>query len=112
MNPTFLLWLGAAMATFLGAATVSRAYVDNGKLWVLAASLALYCIGNLMMVRLMRESGLALAVSISSVVQLVALALIGVLWFGERLTGLQTAGVVLGVVLGILIMAASLKRTA
>ncbi len=35
MNPTFLLWLGAAMATFLGAATVSRAYVDNGKLWVL-----------------------------------------------------------------------------
>eukprot|EP01035_Chromulina_nebulosa_P015334 gene15334-20316_t len=28
MNPTFLLWLGAAMATFLGAATVCRAYVD------------------------------------------------------------------------------------
>jgi drug/metabolite transporter (DMT)-like permease len=35
---------------------------------------------------------------VSSVVQLVALALIGVLWFGERLTGMQTAGVVLGVV--------------
>ncbi len=35
MNPTFLLWLGAAMATFLGAATVSRAYIDSGKLWVL-----------------------------------------------------------------------------
>jgi glucose uptake protein len=46
----------------------------------------------------MRESGLALAVAISSVVQLVALALIGVLWFGERLTGMQTAGVMLGIV--------------
>jgi small multidrug resistance pump len=64
----------------------------------LALALGCFLVGNLMMVRLMRESGLALAVSISSVVQLVALALIGVLWFGERLTGLQTAGVVLGIV--------------
>jgi small multidrug resistance pump len=77
MNPTFLLWLGAAMATFLGAATVSRAYVDNGKLWVLLASLALYCIGNLMMVKL---------------------NVIAFFLFGERLSAIQTAGVALGVV--------------
>jgi drug/metabolite transporter (DMT)-like permease len=98
MNPTFLLWLGAAMATFLGAATVSRAYVDNGKLWVLAASLALYCIGNLMMVKLMREGGLGLAISASSVAQLLLINIIAFFLFGERLTTQQSVGVALGVV--------------
>lgn len=98
MNPTFLLWLGAAMATFLGAATVSRSYVDNGKLWVLLASLALYCIGNLMMVKLMREGGLGLAISASAIAQLVLINVIAFLLFGERLSAVQTAGVALGVV--------------
>jgi len=98
MNPTFLLWLGAAMATFLGAATVSRAYVDNGKLWVLVASLALYCIGNLMMVKLMREGGLGLAISASSVAQLLIINIIAFFLFGERLTTQQSVGVALGVV--------------
>jgi small multidrug resistance pump len=98
MNPTFLLWLGAAMATFLGAATVSRAYVDNGKLWVLVASLALYCIGNLMMVKLMREGGLGLAISASSVAQLLLVNIIAFFLFGERLTTQQSVGVALGVV--------------
>jgi drug/metabolite transporter (DMT)-like permease len=97
MNPTFLLWLGAAMATFLGAATVSRAYVDNGKLWVLLASLALYCIGNLMMVKLMREGGLGLAISASAIAQLVLINVIAFFLFGERLSAVQTAGVALGV---------------
>ncbi|SIQ29778.1 hypothetical protein SAMN05880561_102630 [Rhizobium sp. RU33A] len=98
MNPTFLLWLGAAMATFLGAATVSRAYVDNGKLWVLAASLALYCVGNLMMVKLMREGGLGLAISASAIAQLVLINVIAFFLFGERLSVVQMAGVALGVV--------------
>jgi len=98
MNPSFLLWLSAAMATFLGAATVSRAYVDNGKLWVLAASLALYCIGNLMMVKLMREGGLGLAISASAIAQLVLINVIAFFLFGERLSVIQMAGVVLGVV--------------
>ncbi|WP_377274724.1 hypothetical protein [Rhizobium sp. R86522] len=98
MNPTLLLWLGAAMATFLGAATVSRAYVDNGKLWVLVASLALYSVGNLMMVKLMREGGLGLAISASAVAQLVLINVIAFLVFGERLSAVQMAGVALGVV--------------
>ncbi|THV21368.1 hypothetical protein [Peteryoungia ipomoeae] len=98
MNPSFLLWLSAAMATFLGAATVSRAYVDNGKLWVLAASLALYCIGNLMMVKLMREGGLGLAISASAIAQLVLINVIAFFLFGERLSMVQSIGVALGVV--------------
>lgn len=86
------------MAAFVAANSVLRAYAGSGALLTLMAALGFFLVGNLMMVRLMRESGLALAVSISSVVQLVALALIGVLWFGEKLTGLQMAGVVLGIV--------------
>ena len=84
--------------TFLGAATVSRAYVDNGKLWVLLASLALYCLGNLMMVKLMREGGLGLAISASAIAQLVLINVIAFFLFGERLSAVQTAGVALGVV--------------
>ncbi|UJW74458.1 hypothetical protein [Rhizobium sp. SL42] len=98
MNPVFLLWLGAAMATFLAAATVSRAYVSNNNLWVLAASLALYCLGNLMMVKLMREGGLGLAISASAIAQLVLINVIAFFLFGERLSLVQMAGVALGVV--------------
>lgn len=93
-----MLWLSGAMAAFVLANSVLRAYAASGAWLTLALALFCFLVGNLMMVRLMRESGLALAVSISSVVQLVALALIGVLWFGERLTGVQTAGVALGIV--------------
>lgn len=98
MNPAFLIWLGAAMATFLAAATVSRAYVSNNNLWVLAASLVLYCLGNLMMVKLMREGGLGMAISASAIAQLVLINVIAFFMFGERLSTIQMAGVALGVV--------------
>ncbi|MBO3761245.1 hypothetical protein J5J10_03910 [Ciceribacter sp. L1K23] len=99
MNPAFLLWLGAAMVVFLSAATASRAYIASGdRLWVLLLSLALYCIGNLMMVKLMREGGLGLAISASSVAQLLLINVIAFLVFGERLSATQMAGVALGIV--------------
>ncbi|MFN3635515.1 MAG: hypothetical protein ACK4UZ_07250, partial [Rhizobium rhizophilum] len=65
---------------------------------VLAASLALYCIGNLMMVKLMREGGLGLAISASAIAQLVLINVIAFLLFGERLSTIQMAGVALGVI--------------
>lgn len=98
MNPAFLLWLGSAMVVFLAAATASRAYIASSNLWVLGGSLALYCIGNLLMVKLMREGGLGLAISASSVAQLLLINVIAFLVFGERLTSVQIAGVALGVV--------------
>ncbi|MCL6707249.1 hypothetical protein M8R20_09585 [Pseudomonas sp. R2.Fl] len=98
MNPAFLLWLGVAMVIFLSAATASRAYISSDRLWVLALSLALYCAGNLLMVKLMREGGLGLAISASSVAQLLLINVIAFLVFGERLTTVQMAGVALGIV--------------
>ncbi|MFN0115517.1 MAG: hypothetical protein ACKVPY_12655 [Paracoccaceae bacterium] len=93
-----ILWLCAAMAVFVGANSVLRTYAGGGAVWVLVAALCLFSLGNLMMVRLMRESGLALAISVSSVVQLVLISLVAVVFFGERPTALQLAGMALGVV--------------
>ena len=98
MSGGSLLWLAGAMAVFITANSVLRAYVANSQLAVLLGALVLFSIGNLMMVRLMRESGLAVAISVSSVVQLVMIGLVAWFIFGERPSGLQLAGMALGVV--------------
>lgn len=98
MNLPFLLWLAGSMAVFLSAATASRAYVSSNNLALLLVSLFLYCVGNLMMVRLMREGGLGLAISASAIAQLLLVNVIAFAVFDERLSNTQLAGVGLGVV--------------
>ncbi|MDF1633590.1 hypothetical protein [Mycoplana sp. MJR14] len=98
MNLPFLLWLAGSMAVFLSAATASRAYVSSNNLALLLFSLFLYCVGNLMMVRLMREGGLGLAISASAIAQLLLVNVIAFAVFDERLSNTQLAGVGLGVV--------------
>lgn len=98
MSGGSLIWLAGAMAVFITANSVLRAYVASSQVLVLVGALALFTVGNLMMVRLMRESGLAVAISVSSVVQLVMIGLVAWFIFGERPTGLQVAGMALGVV--------------
>jgi glucose uptake protein len=98
MNPQYLLWLTGAMAVFIGAATATRSYIAINNVLLLVLSLGLYCLGNLMMVKLMREGGLGLAISASSIAQLVVVNIIAITVFGERLSVPQMAGVGLGVV--------------
>lgn len=98
MSGGALVFLAGAMAIFLTAASALRAYVSTGQVWLILASLALYGAGNLLMVRLMRESGMAVAISLSSVLQLVLATLVAVVVFAERPTGLQWAGISLGLV--------------
>ncbi len=108
MNPQFLIWLAGSMAVFLSAATASRAYVASNNLLLLVLSLFLYCVGNLMMVRLMREGGLGLAISASAIAQLLLINVIAFAVFGERLTSTQLAGVGLGVVaMGLMLLPAA-----
>lgn len=104
MNPVFLLWLAGAMAVFLSGATASRAYITSNNILLLIFSLALYCVGNLMMVKLMREGGLGLAISASAVAQLVLINVIAFTVFGERPSMMQLAGVGLGVVAMVLML--------
>jgi glucose uptake protein len=96
-GPT-LLWLGGAMAVFLSASAALRQYVATSHLAVLLVALVLYTAGNLMMVRLMRDSGMAVAISVSAVLQLVLATLVAVLIFHERPTMLQWTGIALGVI--------------
>ncbi len=104
MNPAFLLWLAGAMVVFLAAATASRAYIASSNVLLLVFSLTLYCVGNLMMVRLMREGGLGLAISASAIAQLLLINVIAFAVFGERLTTTQLAGVGLGVAAMVLML--------
>ena len=60
--------------------------------------MALFCLGNYLMVRVMRENGLGLAIALSLIFQLIAITAMAFVWFGERPTALQMAGLALGVV--------------
>ena len=104
MNAAFLLWLCGAMATFLAAATALRAYIASSNILLLLLSLVLYCAGNLMMVKLMREGGLGLAISVSAIAQLLLINVIAFAVFGEKLTPQQLAGVGLGVAAMVLML--------
>ena len=93
-----MLWLCVAMAVFITANSVLKTYAGSGSLPTLIGALVLFCVGNLMMVRLMRESGLGVTIAISSIVQLVLIGVVAFVVFGERPTGMQIAGMVLGLV--------------
>ena len=98
MNPVVLAWLLASTAVFVLANVVLKTYAQQGGLWVLAAALALFCLGNTLMVQVMRGQGLGVAIALSVVFQLVAVTAMAVVVFGERPSGLQLAGMALGVV--------------
>jgi multidrug transporter EmrE-like cation transporter len=93
-----LLQLGFSTVIFLLAATVAKQWALAPSLGKLILTLALYSAGNLIMLRLVRDFGMASAFSLSAVIQLVAVNVIALAWFGERLTIMQSAGVVLAIV--------------
>ena len=64
----------------------------------LVGALALFCLGNFLMVQVMRANGLGVAIAMSVVFQLIAISGMAMVVFGERPTGLQLAGMALGVV--------------
>ena len=97
MSASLMIWLAGVMAIFMAAASSLRVYVDRPSVWLLVLAIGLYTAGNLMMVRVMRESGLAVAMSLSAVLQLVLINLIGLLIFGERPSNMQIGGITLGI---------------
>lgn len=104
MSGTFILLLAGSSAIFMAAASASRAYVSTDNwLWVLL-SMCLYVAGNLIMIRIMREGGLGLAISISAIVQLILVNVIAFAVFSERLSNVQLGGVALGIVAMVLMM--------
>ena len=98
MNAGILAYLVGSTVVFMAANATLKTYAAQGGAWVLLAALGLFCLGNSLMVRVMRENGLGIAISLSLIFQLIAITGVAVVWFGERPTGLQLAGLALGVV--------------
>ena len=98
MNGIVLGYLVGSTVVFMAANATLKTYAVKGGPLILIGALALFCLGNFLMVRVMRENGLGLAIALSLIFQLIAITLMAFLWFGERPTGLQLAGLALGVV--------------
>ena len=98
MSAITFLWLGLATAVFVAANAVLKVYATKGGLAVLIGALLLFCLGNWLMVQVMRLNGLGLAIALSAIFQLVAISVMAIFVFGERPTGLQLAGMALGCV--------------
>lgn len=107
--PTNLV-LALAIVIFLLAASLSRVYATGGRLTVIVIAMVLYVIGNLLMVRIMREMGLGIAISLATIAQLILINVVAFAIFQERPTTLQLSGIVLGAVSMALILLPSGPR--
>ena len=92
-----LLALGLAVAVFLAAATCLKLHVNGGGWAPLAAALLLYAAGNWIITIPMRAGGLGLAMSLSAVIQLVAVNVIALVAFREAMPPARLLGLALAV---------------
>ncbi|ESW90749.1 hypothetical protein X770_10095 [Mesorhizobium sp. LSJC269B00] len=88
---------------FLLAAIAAKQWGLGPSLGKIVLTLALYTAGNLMMLRLVREFGMSVSFSLSAVIQLVAVNVVALVFFGERVNALQATGIVLAIAAVVLI---------
>ena len=97
MNPVAGALLGAATLIFIGAASAAKAWALAPSAGRMALTILLYTAGNLLMLRLIRQVGMATAFSLSAVLQLVAVNLVAILVFGEKVGVLEGVGILLAI---------------
>ncbi len=97
MNLAGLTQLGASTLIFLAAASSAKAWALQPGLARLVLVLALYSAGNLIMLRLIRDFGMGIALSLSAVIQLVAVNLVAFAWFGEKVGTYEAIGILLAI---------------
>lgn len=97
MTPIGALLLACSTVVFILAASTAKAWTLAPGMGKLLLTLALYSLGNLIMLRLVRDFGMGVAFSLSAVIQLVAVNLVAFGFFGERVNGLQSAGIVIAI---------------
>jgi|SRR5690606_27368465 len=104
MSPVSLLLLCASTGAFIAAASAAKTWAlsDQRFVW-LAVTLLLYTVGNLIMLRLIKDIGMAVALSLSAVVQLIAVNAVAIFFFGEQVSRLQGAGLILAVLAVVMI---------
>jgi len=97
MSLSGALQLIASTLIFLAAATGAKAWALAPSLPKIILTLALYTLGNLIMLRLVREFGMSVAFSLSAVIQLIAVNLVALFYFGETLSSAQGIGILLAI---------------
>jgi multidrug transporter EmrE-like cation transporter len=98
MSPLNVFQFVAATAIFMIAAVSAKSWALSPNLAKTIITLVLYTLGNILMMRLVRSVGMSTAFSLSAVLQLIAINIIAILAFGEKLGWAQGLGVALGVV--------------
>jgi hypothetical protein len=98
MSAWGLAQLGGSTLIFLLAAAAAKEWGLAPSLGKIALTLALYSLGNLIMLRLIREFGMSVSFSLSAVIQLVAVNVVALAFYGERITAIQAWGVGLAIV--------------
>lgn len=100
MSPTSIALLTFSTTIFIAAASAAKNWAlssNNSWLWLLL-TLGLYTFGNLIMLRLIRDVGMGVALSLSAVVQLIAVNAVALFFFGERVSPVQGAGLVVAII--------------
>ncbi|MBX3529559.1 MAG: hypothetical protein KF849_03065 [Rhizobiaceae bacterium] len=95
--------LGASTVIFIFAASAAKWWTLAPSHWRLALVLVLYTAGNLIMLRLIRDFGMGVALSLSAVIQLVAVNVVAFAWFGERVGTYEGIGIAVAIVAVMLI---------
>jgi small multidrug resistance pump len=104
-----VLQLALSTVVFLLAAVGAKQWAISPTPLKMVITLALYTIGNLIMLRLVREFGMASAFTLSALLQLVAINAIAVFYFSEKLPAAQLAGILLAIIAVALITVAPSK---
>jgi multidrug transporter EmrE-like cation transporter len=97
MTVSAFLQLCVATAIFIGAASSAKAWSMSPSFGRVILTLALYVLGNLLVMRLLRQIGMATAFSITAVLQLVAVNLVAIFVFGEKVGLAEGTGIVLAI---------------
>ena len=97
VNLLGMVQLGASTAAFLFGAMMAKQWALAPSMAKIVITLALYTLGNLIMLKLIRDFGLSISLSLSAVIQLVAVNAVALAFYGEKLTTLQAVGVMLAI---------------
>lgn len=89
--------IAASSAGFMLGNMLLKRFADTGMLVMLSAAFAVFAGSNLIYARVLKR-GLGQGVITASMTQIVLMALLGVLIFGEKLTVHQVIGVVLALI--------------
>ncbi len=98
MSWTNLALLLIGSLAFLAGGTLAKTYTINQSGIFLGLALLLYTVGNVIVIEVMKQAGLGVTISLTTIIQLIATNTIAILYFQERLSSMQAVGLVLGLI--------------